>query len=355
MLMEEKQPELIWEAGTAYDLFISLLVLHDPDEYGLRASWAAGVRSRLPANERKVLEESVFALGLPLPWIHRLPEPRDSASVFYSLSQLPADRRLKTLSGDHPEHTQIHELLEEVSERGSFDQNDQETLWSLAHEKKHGFSAKDAARVLEWWSHPAESGEQYLRALQSYHQVFFAEEEDRILPALSSAQERAQELAQRLQVPDLVEELSQGVRFTSLLDVSKLVLAPSFWSTPIVFFEPFSQQGMIMTYGARPATASLVPGEDVPDGLLRVLKAMADPTRLRIMQYLAEEPLTPAQLSRKLRLRAPTVVHHLHSLRMAGLVQLTLEEGGEKRYGLRRDMPADTFADLEKFLKEGSG
>ena len=79
--MEEKQPELIWEAGTAYDLFISLLVLHDPDEYGLRASWAAGVRSRLPANERKVLEESVFALGLPLPWIHRLPEPLHIASI----------------------------------------------------------------------------------------------------------------------------------------------------------------------------------------------------------------------------------------------------------------------------------
>jgi DNA-binding transcriptional ArsR family regulator len=111
---------------------------------------------------------------------------------------------------------------------------------------------------------------------------------------------------------------------------------------------------MIMTYGARPATVSLVPGEEVPDGLLRALKAMADPTRLRIMQYLADEPLTPTQLARKLRLRAPTVIHHLRTLRMAGLVQLTLEEGGEKRYGIRREIPGATFASLDNFLSERS-
>jgi DNA-binding transcriptional ArsR family regulator len=142
------------------------------------------------------------------------------------------------------------------------------------------------------------------------------------------------------------------VRFSSLAEVSELVLAPSYWSTPIVFFDNIPDQGMVMTYGARPANASLVPGEEVPDGLLRSLKAMADPTRLRIMQYLAEESLTPTQLSRKLRLRPPTVIHHLHILRMAGLVQLTLEEGGEKRYSIRRDIPEVTFDSLEEFLSD---
>ena len=48
-------PELAWDIGTAYDFFISLSVLHTPEEFGLRASWAAGVRSRLSSAHRKTL------------------------------------------------------------------------------------------------------------------------------------------------------------------------------------------------------------------------------------------------------------------------------------------------------------
>ena len=36
-------PRLSFDFGTAYDLFISLQVLHYPEKFGLRASWAAGV------------------------------------------------------------------------------------------------------------------------------------------------------------------------------------------------------------------------------------------------------------------------------------------------------------------------
>lgn len=41
--------KLYWDFGTAYDLFLSLHVLHEPDIFGLKASWAAGVRSRIPS------------------------------------------------------------------------------------------------------------------------------------------------------------------------------------------------------------------------------------------------------------------------------------------------------------------
>ena len=51
-------PHLAWDQGSAYELFVSLMVLHDPERFGLRASWAAGVRSRLPAAERKLLEDA---------------------------------------------------------------------------------------------------------------------------------------------------------------------------------------------------------------------------------------------------------------------------------------------------------
>ena len=59
MLPESDYTRLRWEIGTGYDLFISLLVLHRPEQHGLRASWAAGVRSRLPADERETLETAI--------------------------------------------------------------------------------------------------------------------------------------------------------------------------------------------------------------------------------------------------------------------------------------------------------
>jgi len=54
-----------------------------------------------------------------------------------------------------------------------------------------------------------------------------------------------------------------------------------------------------------------------------------------------------------LRLRAPTVTHHLQALRLAGLVQLTLGEGKEvKRYAARPEAIAAAFASLKDFLEK---
>ncbi|MGD0611916.1 MAG: metalloregulator ArsR/SmtB family transcription factor [Anaerolineales bacterium] len=70
---------------------------------------------------------------------------------------------------------------------------------------------------------------------------------------------------------------------------------------------------------------STLPEELVPDRLLRSLKMLADPTRLKILYYISQEEVTPSQLARRLHLRAPTVTHHLNELRLAGLVNLTFQ------------------------------
>jgi DNA-binding transcriptional ArsR family regulator len=127
---------------------------------------------------------------------------------------------------------------------------------------------------------------------------------------------------------------------------------PSYWITPLILYDQIDQETMVMLYGARPAEASLVPGEVVPDALVRGLKALADPTRLRIIRYLSEEPLTPAELSRRLRLRPPTVIHHLQVLRLAGLVLLDLETHGERNYATRAEGIEDILANFQEFLRE---
>jgi DNA-binding transcriptional ArsR family regulator len=349
-------PEITWDSGTAYDFFMSLEVLHDPDHYGLRASWAAGVRSRLAPDERKLLEELHGFLWLPLHWIHALPAPKDAASALWALRQIPPAGRPRVFLNFYElcDEPGIGDTLIRVIESRSWDQGDLEVLKKCHMAKGHGKSSEGLTTYLDWLSRPDELGELYLSALQSYYQAFFAEEEKRIAPVLRNGLAHAQELAARLPLADLLVELTQGVHFEDPFKESRLVLVPGYWNTPYVIFPKIGPDAMLVLFGVRPLDMSLVPGEQVPDSLLLVLKALADPTRLKIMRYLSEESLTPTEIARRLRLRPPTVTHHLSALRLAGLVHLSLDASGEKRYATRLEAIQTSFAHLIEFLTQES-
>ena len=362
-LTEEKitSATIQWEFGTAYEMFISLHVFHEPDYYGIRASWAAGVRSRIPAAERKLLEEVYPLISVPPAWIHSLPAPRDSISALWALKQIPpAERMIKLHRLDQPyEHDkgeetdtydQFCKILLRIADTHSWKQEDADFFMKLWGKKHPSMKKGRLARALDWWSHPEELGEGFLSGLQSYYQAFFEQEEKRIEPILKAGLERAQELATRLTLEELFFELSQGVQLQDEFHASKLIIAPSFWTTPLIFFEGLDRNTMLFLFGARPAEMSAIPGESLPDGLVRSLKALADPTRLKILFYLSKESLSPSELARRLHLRAPTVTHHLKELRLASLVELTFERD-EKRYAIRRQGLESTFGNLTSFLK----
>lgn len=347
-------PKLTWDIGTGYDMFISLSVLHNPDKYGLRGAWAAGVRSRLPNPEREMLQKIIPHVMWPLHWVNILPKPKDGATVLSELEKIPAEKIIETLFFDCTTPSEILDFLKNVAERGSWNEQDQELLVGLFknnwHKKKSTKKMKDhAAFELDLWSNLTENGEGFLAGLKMYHKVFFAEEELRIRPALKQALERAQALSEEKELVDLLHDLSQGVKFSDPLEMQELVLAPSFWADPFMLFGNLDENREIYIFGGRPSDASIVPGDVVPDALFQTMKALADPTRLRILRYLSAEPLTPAELARRLRLRAPTVIHHLHTLRIARLVHLTLEDEG-RRYQARRRAIDESCRMLEEYL-----
>ncbi len=353
-----RTPSLLWDIGTAYDMFISLDVLHNPDKFGLRGAWAAGVRSRLPTAERDALQTIIPTINWPLQWVYELPAPKDGATVIQALAAIPAVERLSILTQSPFMPPETREILQEVTARGAWNDDDlnrMQTLYQAHWEGK--LPAKDvkekAIKWLDLAAMGAESGESLLAGLQAYQEVFFAEEEVRIRPALEKAVVRAQALANDLELSELIEALSQGVRLTEEIDTKELIMAPSFWTDPLMVLSRIDADHVIFIFGGRPADASLVPGAVVPDMLFQTLKALADPTRLRILRYLAEESLTPAELARRLRLRPPTVVHHLHALRLARLVHLTLEHEG-KQYQARREAINEACAMLVTYLDKGS-
>jgi DNA-binding transcriptional ArsR family regulator len=65
-------------------------------------------------------------------------------------------------------------------------------------------------------------------------------------------------------------------------------------------------------------------------------KALADPTRLRLLQRLAEAPATVTELTAHVDLSQPLVSWHLHRLKAAGVV-VTRRAGREVICTLSRD------------------
>ncbi|MBN1535600.1 MAG: winged helix-turn-helix transcriptional regulator [Anaerolineales bacterium] len=349
-MMENRKgtPLINWDLGTAYDFFISLNVLQNPETYGLRPSWAAGVRSRLPVEERKFLEETREFNYVSQNWVYSLPEPKDAATAIWSLRQIPPEKRIFEIS-EHHECEGLAEALLDVSKRRVYNQKDVDRVRDIIRKCEKSVKYKLVTKMLEWYSKPDEYGELFLSSIQSFYQNFYAEEEKRISPILKNNLKQSKELAGQVDVVELLKTLSQGVDFKEALEFPELVLVPSFWSTPLIMWAYKPEKYMVFVYGARPADMSLIPGEEAPDNTLHVLKALADPTRLQIMRYLSEENLTPAQLAKKLRLRAPTVIHHLDTLRIAGLVEITLD-GSSKCYAARQEAINTTFLSLEKYL-----
>lgn len=71
--------------------------------------------------------------------------------------------------------------------------------------------------------------------------------------------------------------------------------------------------------------------------LARLLKVIADETRLRILGAIAERPLTGKELAARLSLTPPTISHHMRKLTAAGVV-VAESDAQRQIYSLNTDL-----------------
>ena len=88
------------------------------------------------------------------------------------------------------------------------------------------------------------------------------------------------------------------------------------------------------------------------DAITRIGRAMADPTRCRILLALLDAPHYPAMLAEELGLTRANVSNHLACLRGCGLVTSTAQ-GRQVRYQLAHPGLAHALADLVGVVLEG--
>lgn len=353
--MGKTGPKLEWQPGTAYDYFTSLYVLYRPEEFGLRASWAAGVRSRLSEETRRFMADAQHFAGVPGHWLYSLPEPRDSKLAIQALERMgPVEIAKMLVFQPCPDDPAKETALREIMTGGHWSNDQRELLLHGAKERGKP-AAKDSdhgrmGRWLDWVANPAEMGRLFLKGMTEFRESFFREEERRIAPAVERALQEAQAKAGRMEAADLVEELTRGLRVTALVDLPRLVLVPCYWCSPRVMYGDLAPGFRYLLFGARPQDASVIPEDEVPASLGLAMTALSDPTRLNILRLLMKEALTQAEIARKLRLRPSTISHHLKALRMAALISYHDSEGTELRYATRAAGVRDVTEALDRFL-----
>lgn len=353
--MPEKtgSPQILWDSGTAYDFFASLFVLHSPGDYGLRASWAAGIRSRLSPAARELVASLQHVLGVPLTWLHGLPVPKTARAALERLETMAPGDILPALAINTEKPDLCDELFREITAKGAWTSADRDALLSCGDCKsleKLRDRPEEIDRLLDAWAAPGTFGQAFRAAMREFYEVFFREEERRIAPDVDRGLTHAQELATRLTPAELFEELSQGIRTEEFLGKASLVLVPCYWCSPRIVYSELAAEREIVLFGCRPPEASLIPGDAVPARLLLALQALSDPTRLSILRTIMGGPLTQADIARRLRLRPPTISHHLKSLRIAGLVAY-VGPTAETRYGARLQQVEETCRALKAFLE----
>ena len=145
---------------------------------------------------------------------------------------------------------------------------------------------------------------------------------------------------------ELVEQATNGIRLTLDPPPEVVLLAPQYHYRPWNLFSWY--RGVyVLQYPAD--VLPPVPGEP-PPALLRLTRALADESRLRILRLLVHEPLTFTELARRIGLSKSTVHHHMVALRASGLVRVHTVNDTTVTYSLRPSALDELGTRLGSFL-----
>jgi DNA-binding transcriptional ArsR family regulator len=284
------------EFAPAYELAISLdayMVAPSHRTIDLGESWLAEVRGRLtPAFAAELAQSEPLDYRLLGQLIQQCPGERDAESFLRWLGSLSAG--------------ELYELLAPSPVAGD--------LGALRD------------RIVGW--------------LGQWHQAYFRHVEPGLLAGLAADAERVRGLA--LPPELLVEEATRGYYLAPGPQVESVLLVPQYHKRPITLQAPVG--GLWLFY--YPTGDLPGPAGEVPVELLRLMRTLADESRLRIFHFLAGGARSFGEVGAYTGLTKGTVHRHLWALRFAGLVRADLADG---RFSLRPGAVERVAAALGRF------
>jgi DNA-binding transcriptional ArsR family regulator len=346
----ETEIALRFEVVPAYELPIGLAAAAQPERHELSDTWSRTVRRALPSEVRRDLafffgDPSALGVapirlvpdledGQPEHLVKRLEELDTADLIALLLSRGTADRRLSS------------SLRRTVRGRASAEDE------NVVRQHLASLRAETRRRTRAILAEPAAMRDRYLRLVRAAHDSWFAQHVPDVLPLLNQRAKQARRSIGKLPAKEIISRVTGG--FTLQSHAARAVtLVPSYYASPFVYVVREGRDA-VLVYGARPVKAE-TSETPIDAGSVRVLKALADETRLRILQLLARKPMYGQQLAEALGVSHPTISHHMAQLRIAGLTQTELDEEGNKTYFVQREALESLFAVLRDAFMEPEG
>jgi len=330
-----------WDVRSVYDFIFSL-------------SADAGSTEDMPAGDRRWLAEARASLPEGIREHHAAllanelcmhvaelivvrPEIATPADFVAALAALDEATALRYMLGDVIQEPDIAPLLERAR------QGDEVAIAAIG-ERLPDYRRDQYLAVLR---DPA-SIVDHIVAVFTAWEVKFREIEPRVAAMLQRDVEAREDDIRTLAPGDLIEKTTGGLRFLPEPGINRVVMAPSYFARPYNFL--FSDADWRL-YGYPIADSALDSADPLepPPAVVRLHRALGDPSRLRILHLLADGDRYLTEIAQALELSKPTVKHHMAQLRAAGLVTLT-EEASLTYYSLRRDRLDEIGSELRRFI-----
>ena len=334
-------------ATPCYDLLVSLRALFNPRTYEATRAWAVAARRRLPADAetRGVFffrgHETSLGYGVTR-LVATLPDGAEPRALIDAVRAMdPSELAMLMLDTGETSDAALATFRDGLAGRAT------ERALTRA---LHGTTASWAKLCRRVIADPASTQVDFANLLEAYLDVVFHDEIRHVVDAIADASHRAHELLALLPTRVAIEQLTGGYTLDRNLRPARITLAPSAFIHPFVATRFDERTGeALVVFGVRSSSLEQYDSAPLDPQLLKAVRSLGDPGRLRLVRLLSREPLTTTQLQARIGLSPPTVHHHLHQLRAAGLVRQERTKGG-MRYSIRRDSAADVLDQLRHLI-----
>lgn len=337
--------EVQLESSVCYDFVASLRALFNPRTFTRSRRWAS---EQLPRLGGDVLPKGKFlfqgfdtALGYGAARVIRqLPTGAAPADLIGAVARMaPVELAMCMLDTGWQGRERL-EVFERVlsGER------------SRIGEAVDGLPSGWGARCRQVLRNPEAVQADLVTVLEVHLSEIYAQHLEAATQLITQATSAAQSILDILPTTAAIEHLTGGWTLGADLGQSTVTLAPSVFIYPYMSARIDEDGGdSLIVYGIPSDIFNSYDPVPMRSELLTALKAMSDNSRLTMLRMLADRPMYASELASQLRLGQPTIHHHVHQLRTAGLVRQERDRAGMK-YSIRTDSAVEILRSLEDWI-----
>ena len=188
---------------------------------------------------------------------------------------------------------------------------------------------------------PEDTRQRLVGLLRRFYEAVYAPEEERVRELVRRDAEAKREQQKRLPPEGFVEEATGGLVPDPTV-AAEVVVAPSWYVRPYTLVADHVGTRTYIVPVVHSSTQ-----QSPEDRLLRVARALADQSRLRILRLLARREMYVQEVAEALGTSHVTALHHLATLRAARLVRV-VERRNLRYYQLRPETLEEAAADFKE-------